>query len=483
MNWITFIPVGIVILAIIAICAMGYVKAPPDMAYLISGIRKRPRILIGKAGIKIPFFERVDKLYLGAIQIDVKTKSSVPTIEFINIKIDSTVSIKVSQDPELIQIAAQNFLNLSKEDIANKINDLLEGNLREIAGTMTLTSMVNNRKAFSEKVQENAVPDLKRLGLELISFNVQNFVDDNDVITNLGIDNVEQIRKDAAIAKSNAQKEIAVADAENAKLANDAKVRAAEEIAKRNNDLAIKQAELQKAADTEKARAEAAKSIEAENQRKLKDVAETEANIAKAEKEAELKQREIELKEYELTALVRKQADADKYAAEKAAEAKMIQQQRDAEAHAYEQIKKSEAAKRAAELEAEARKAKADADKYAAMAEAEAIASRGQAEAEAIRLKGEAEAIGIEKKAEAQKKMGEASVIEMIMNALPEMTAAAAAPLSQVDSITMYGDGNGAKMVGDITTSVSKIISGVKDATGVDIASLIAGYMSGKATN
>lgn len=483
MNWVTFIPVGIVILAMIAICAMGYVKAPPDMAYLISGIRKRPRILIGKASIKIPFFERVDKLYLGAIQIDVKTKSSVPTIEFINIKIDSTVSIKVSQDPELIQIAAQNFLNLSKEDIAYKINDLLEGNLREIAGTMTLTSMVNNRKAFSEKVQENAVPDLRRLGLELISFNVQNFVDDNDVITNLGIDNVEQIRKDAAIAKSNAQKEIAVADAENAKLANDAKVRAAEEIAKRNNDLAIKQAELQKAADTEKARAEAAKSIEAENQRKLKDVAETEANIAKAEKEAELKQREIELKEYELTALVRKQADADKYAAEKAAEAKMIQQQRDAEAHAYEQIKKSEATKRAVELEAEARKAKADADKYAAMAEAEAIAARGQAEAEAIRLKGEAEAIGIEKKAEAQKKMSDASIIEMIMNALPEMTAAAAAPLSQVDSITMYGDGNGAKMVGDITTSVSKIISGVKDATGVDIASLIAGYMSGKATN
>lgn len=478
-----FILIALAVIAIIVILCTGYVKAPPDMAYLISGIRKRPRILIGKASIKIPFFERVDKLYLGAIQIDVKTKSSVPTIEFINIKIDSTVSIKVSQDPELIQIAAQNFLNLSKEDIAYKINDLLEGNLREIAGTMTLTSMVNNRKAFSEKVQENAVPDLRRLGLELISFNVQNFVDDNDVITNLGIDNVEQIRKDAAIAKSNAQKEIAVADAENAKLANDAKVRAAEEIAKRNNDLAIKQAELQKAADTEKARAEAAKSIEAENQRKLKDVAETEANIAKAEKEAELKQREIELKEYELTALVRKQADADKYAAEKAAEAKMIQQQRDAEAHAYEQIKKSEAAKRAVELEAEARKAKADADKYAAVAEAEAIAARGQAEAEAIRLKGEAEAIGIEKKAEAQKKMGEASVIEMIMNALPEMTAAAAAPLSQVDSITMYGDGNGAKMVGDITTSVSKIISGVKDATGVDIASLIAGYMSGKATN
>lgn len=475
-----FIPFVVVAIVVIAILCSGYIKAPPDMAYIISGLHKKPRILIGKAGIKIPFFERVDKLSLGAIQIDVKTGSAVPTAEYINVRVDSTVSVRVGRTDEMIALAAQNFLNVGREEIARKINDLLEGNIREIVGQMKLTEMIGDRKSFSEKVQENAVPDLARYGLELITFNVQNFVDDNDVIQNLGIDNVAQISKNAAIARSNAEREVEVAKAANAKQANDAKVQAAEEIAKRNNDLAIKQANLQREADTEKARAEAAKSIEAENQRKLKDVAETEANIAKAQKQAELKQKEIELKEYELTALVRKQADADKYAQEKAAEAKMVQQQREAEARAYEQVKRSEAAKRATELEAEARKLQADADKYAAMAEAEAIKAKGEAEAEAIRLKGEAEAIGIEKKAEAQKKMGEASVIEMIMNALPEMTAAAAAPLSQVDSITMYGDGNGAKMVGDITTSVSKVISGVKDATGVDIASLIAGYMSGK---
>lgn len=475
-----FIPFVVIAIVVIAILCSGYIKAPPDMAYIISGLHKKPRILIGKAGIKIPFFERVDKLSLGAIQIDVKTGSAVPTAEYINVRVDSTVSVRVGRTDEMIALAAQNFLNVGREEIARKINDLLEGNIREIVGQMKLTEMIGDRKSFSEKVQENAVPDLARYGLELITFNVQNFVDDNDVIQNLGIDNVAQISKNAAIARSNAEREVEVAKAANAKQANDAKVQAAEEIAKRNNDLAIKQANLQREADTEKARAEAAKSIEAENQRKLKDVAETEANIAKAQKQAELKQKEIELKEYELTALVRKQADADKYAQEKAAEAKMVQQQREAEARAYEQVKRSEAAKRATELEAEARRLQADADKYAALAEAEAIKAKGEAEAEAIRLKGEAEAIGIEKKAEAQKKMGEASVIEMIMNALPEMTAAAAAPLSQVDSITMYGDGNGAKMVGDITTSVSKVIAGVKDATGVDIASLIAGYMSGK---
>lgn len=478
-----FIPVAAIVIAVIVAICTGYVKAPPDMAYIISGLHKKPRILIGKAGIKVPFFERLDKLSLGAIQIDVKTGSAVPTAEYINVKVDSTVSVRVGRTDEMIALAAQNFLNVDRTEIARKINDLLEGNIREIVGQMKLTEMVGDRKSFSEKVQENAVPDLQRYGLELITFNVQNFVDDNDVITNLGIDNVEQIRKDAAIAKSNAQKEIAIADAENAKLANDAKVQAAEEIAKRNNDLAIKQAGLQREADTERARAEAAKSIEAENQRKLRDVAETEANIARAAKEAELKQKEIELKEYELTALVRKQADADKYKEEKTAEARLVARQRQAEAERYEAEQAAEAKKVAAQHEAEARKAQADAAKYAALAEAEAIRAKGEAEAEAIRLKGIAEAEGIEKKAEAQKKMGEASVIEMIMTALPEMTAAAAAPLANVDNITMYGEGNGAKMVGDITTSVSKVIAGVKDATGVDIASLIAGYMSGKTLN
>lgn len=479
-NYLPYIIGGVIAIFVIILLATGYVKAPPDTAYIISGHHKKPRILIGKAGIKIPFFERLDKLSLGAIQIDVKTSSAVPTAEYINIRVDSTVCVRVGRTPEMIELAAQNFLNVSRDTIAQKVVDLLEGNVREIVGQMRLTEMVNNRKLFSEKVQENAVPDLARYGLELVTFNVQNFIDDNDVISNLGIDNVEQIRKTAAIAKSNAQREIAIAEAANAKQANDAKVKAAEEIAIRNNDLAIKQAGLQKEADTEKARAEAAKSIEAENQRKLKDVAETEANIAKATKEAELKQKQIELKEYELTALVRKEADADKYKQEKEAEAKLARRQRDAEAEKYEREQEAEANLLVAQKEAEARKAEADAARYAAEAEAAAIAAKGKATAEAIRLKGEAEAVGIEAKAEAQKKMGEASIIEMLTTVLPEMTAAASAPLANVDKITLYGEGNQAKMVEDITTTVSKVMSAVKDSTGVDLSSVIAGFIGGK---
>ena len=128
------IPVVLIALLVIFIFLNGYVKAPPDMAYIISGVHKKPRILVGKAGLKIPFFERLDKLALGAIQIDVKTGSAVPTAEYINVRVDSTVSVRVGRDPEMIALAAQNFLNVGRDEISRKINDLLEGNIREIVG-------------------------------------------------------------------------------------------------------------------------------------------------------------------------------------------------------------------------------------------------------------------------------------------------------------------------------------------------------------
>ena len=131
----------LIALAVIILLASGYTKAPPDMAYIISGVRKKPRILIGQAGIKIPFFERLDKLSLGAIQIDVKTKTAVPTAEYINVRVDSTVAVRVGRSPEMIALAAQNFLNINRAEIAAKINDLLEGNVREIVGQMKLTEM------------------------------------------------------------------------------------------------------------------------------------------------------------------------------------------------------------------------------------------------------------------------------------------------------------------------------------------------------
>ena len=478
--------VGIVIILVLA---SGYLKAPPDVAYVISGLRKKPRILVGQAGIKIPFFERVDKLALGAIQIDVKTKTAVPTAEYINVKVDSTVSVRVGKEPEMIALAAQNFLNVNRETIAAKINDLLEGNIREIVGQMKLTEMVSDRKAFSDKVQNNVVPDLARFGLELVSFNVQNFSDENNVIDNLGIDNVEQIRKNAAIAKSDAQREIAIAEAANAKASNDAKVQAAEDIAKRNNDLEIKRAELKQESDTKKAQADAAMAIEAENQRKKQEIATANANLARQEKEIELKAREVEIKERALEAEIKKTAEAKKYAEQQAADAKLYATQRAAEADLFERERQAEAAKIEAEKKAEAEKALAEALKIKALAEAEGERAKGEAEAAAIKAKLQAEADGLREKAEAMKLYGDAAMKDMQMETikayfeqLPAIAKAVGEGYQGVDKIVMLGNDSG-QLAGNIMNTTTQISEGLSESIGIDLKSLLAGFVGGKIAN
>ena len=456
-----FLIPGIVVALIVLICIIGYVKAPPDRAYIITGFRKKKKTLIGKAGIRIPFLQRLDKLDLSLIPIDVKTASEVPTADYINIKVDAAVNVKVSQNPQLLEKAATNFLNLNTAAIGKVAREVLEGNMREIVGKMRLEEMVSDRQKFAELVKENAEPDLNAMGLEIVSFNVQNFEDRNGVIDNLGVDNIVKIQKTAAISRAESERDIAQAKAKAAQEANDAEVDAKTQMAIRNAELKQKQAELQKATDTQKAIADAALEIEAENQRKLRDVASTNADIATAERQAELKQKEIELKEYELDALIRKQADADKYAAEKEAEADLVRRQKDAEARAYE-IKQI----------AEAEKAKADAERYNAEQKAAGIAAIGIAEAEAI-----------DKKAEAQKKMSSASIIEMYMNALPQIVANAAAPLTNVDHIVMYGEGNNTKLISDVMNTSNQVLEGIKEATGLDLSTILSSFVGAKSAN
>lgn len=485
---IVFPIVTIVVVAaiVIAVLASGYVKSPPDVAYIISGVKKKPRILIGTAGIKIPFFERLDKLSLGAIQIDVKTRTAVPTAEYINVKVDSTVSVQVGRSDEMIALAAQNFLNIDRQSIAAKINDLLEGNIREIVGQMKLTEMVSDRKAFSEKVQQNVVPDLARFGLELVSFNVQNFSDEGGVIDNLGIDNVEQIRKNAAIAKSDAQREIAVAEAANKKKANDAKVQAAEEISIRNNEFEMKQANLKKTADTAKAQANAAQAIEEEKQRQLRDVAATEADIAKQEKQIELKEREVAIKERALEAEIKKTAEAEKYAAQQRADAELYAIQKNSEAELFERQRQAEADRFEAEQVAEAIKAKSEAQRIAMENEAAGIKAKGEAEAAAIQAKAIAEAEGTLKKAEAMKQYGEAAQMDMQLQALetyfktlPAIAEAAGKAYTNVDSIYMYG-GESSKLTEDIMKNVTQVSEGLGQSLGIDLKTLLTGMFGAK---
>ena len=359
-SLLPYIGGAIVIILLLLIVTIGYVKAPPDTAYIISGLRKK--IIVGKASIKIPFLERLDKLSLKLIPIDVKTSSMVPTADYINIQVDAAVNVKVGSDSNKLELAAQNFLNQNSDYMARVAREVLEGNMREIVGRMRLEEMVSDRQKFAELVKENAMPDLAAMGLNIVSFNVQNFTDANGVIDDLGIDNISQIKKKAAIAKAEADRQ-----------ANDARVAAEREIALKNNDLSIQKAELKMGADVKQATADAAYEIEKENQRKTIEVTSADANIAKQEREVLLKSKEAEVKEKALEAEVKKQAEAEKFAVQQKADAELYTRQKEAEAKKFE-----------IQQEAEAQRAKADADRYSREREAQGIQLVGEAEAEAF---------------------------------------------------------------------------------------------------
>ena len=452
-----FTILGIIGALIVIFGIGGYLKAPPDMAYIISGLGKK-RILIGHAGWRILFFERVDKLSLRVMQVDVKTSEAVPTNEFINVTVDGVANIKISSDPVLLQRASESLLNLRQAELVTLVTQVLEGNMREIVGSVGLKEMVQDRQGVAKKITENVVPDMEKLGIEVVNFNIQNFKDGAGTIENMGIDNVEQIRKNAQIAKANAQRDISIATANAQQEANAVRVEAEKKIAEQDAELAVQQADMKVKSETKRAEADAAYSIQQENQRKTIEIARTNADIARREKEAELAEKEIALKERQLDAEIRKKADALKYQIEKEAEAALVKQQREAEAEKYRAVQAAEARR----------------------AEAEALRYMMEQEAAGIRAKGLAEAEAIEKKAEAQKKMGEASVLEMYLTALPEVVKNAASPLAQTDRIVMYGDGNATKVVKDVMSSASQIMEGVKESTGLDLTALLAGVVGGR---
>lgn len=435
-----------IVLVVILVMMMGYKKAPPDTAFIVSGLRKK--VVIGKAVIRIPFLERLDRLSLKLVPIDVKTSSPVPTADYINISVDAVVNVKISDDPEKLPVAAQNFLNQSPDYIGAVAREVLEGNMREIVGKMTLAGMVSDRQKFAEQVRENADPDLAAMGLDIVSFNVQNFSDSNGVIEDLGIDNISQIKKNAAIAKAQADKEVAVAKAEADRQANDARVNSEREIAKQNNQLALEKSALKEKEDTARARADAAYEIQKQEQRKIIDVASAEADIAAQTKQVELKAREAEVAEQELNASIKKQADAELYQRQKEAEAKKFEMERAAEA-----------------------------EKYKKAQEAEGIRLVGQAEADAIRQKGLAEAEAMEKKAEAYQKYTGAAVAEMLINVLPQVAGQIAQPLAAIDKVTIIGGGESGNGVGTVADGVplvmSKLFASMKEATGIDLSEIV----------
>lgn len=169
--------IGVVVVFLVVVLLMSYVKAPPSIAYIISGISPKPRILIGKGGLRVPFFERLDKVYLGQITVDIKTETSVPTNDFINVDVDAVAKVRVTPTPDGTRLASKNFLNMNPGQIADQLQDSLQGNMREIIGTLDLKTLNVDRDGFSDQVMHKASPDMAKLGIEIISCNIQNVTD------------------------------------------------------------------------------------------------------------------------------------------------------------------------------------------------------------------------------------------------------------------------------------------------------------------
>ena len=452
-----------VVVFILLLIGVSYVKAPPNTAFIITGPFKQ-RTLIGRAGFRIPGLERVDKIPLSLIQVDIKTASAVPTKEFINIFVDGVANIKIDSSSEALAKASQIFLQQNLDGIKAIAKEVLEGNMREIIGQMRLEELVHNRDLFAEKVKDNAMQDMAKMGLQIINLTIQNFVDNNKVIENLGVDNIAQISKNASIARAQAERDVQIAQSEANEAANKARVESERLIVEQNTVLSLRSAELKTQSDTAKATADAAYSIEEQKRLEQINIAKVNADIAKREREDELGQKEVELQERQLEAQIKKTAEAERYAAEQRALADLYKRQKAAEARKFELVQ-----------EAEALRAKAEADKFAAEQEAAGILAKGRAEAEAI-----------EKKAEAMKLMGEASVLELILNSnvLPDIVKAYSEPLAaaygRIDNITMYGEGNTANLAKEITNNGSQVIDSLEKTLGIDVKSLLAGVLGTK---
>ena len=489
---------GVVALILFILLFKAFWKvAGTNEVLIVSGLGK-VKTRTGGGIFVLPILQKVQRMTLENIQVDFTSRQEIPTKDAIHVLVDAVANMSISVDPARQAIAASKFAGYNTSQIRDIVIPVLEGNIREIISQTQFEDLIRgDKKLFAERIQENVTPNLADMGIDLTTFNIQNFSDKNGVIRDLGIENIKKIQKDASIAAARAESEVAIEKAKADKAANDAKVAAATEIAQKQTEFAIQKAQMQEQADTAQAKADAAKQIEAENQRKQHEIAIANANLAKQEKEIELKEREVAIKERTLEAEIKKTAEAKKFAQEQEADAKAYAAKKAAEADLYEREKMAEAArieaekKAAADLalataEAEAQKKLAEAIEAEGKARAAAAQAQGEAEAAAIKAKLQAEADGLREKAEAMKQYGEAAMADMKMEVakhfadqMPAMAEAIGKGYQGVDKIVMLGNDSG-QLAGNILNTTTQISEGMEQALGIDLKGLLSGMFGAK---
>jgi len=465
---IAMIIVGIALILIFSLLSM-WKRVPQDKALVITGLRKR--VITGGGGFVIPMLERMDKISLENMQIETRIDGAL-TGQGVGIMADGVAIVKVKSDTESILSAAEQFntsngLEHTLQVIEHTTKNVLEGKLREIVSKMSVEEIYRDREKFASHVQEVAALDLAQMGLELKVLTIKDIADKNGYLEALGKPRIAAVKRDALIAEAEASKETKIKTSEATRQGEEARILSETQIAEASKQKELKVQAYRK--DQEQAKAISDLAYEIESNKTKREVAETQiqVEITKRQKEKELadatlqveitkKEKEIELaekealrKERELEAVVKKQAEADRY--------KQVQV---ADAIKYKEIADAEARARAIELEG---KAKAD-----------ALRLQGMAEVDIIREKGKAEAEAMAKKAEAFKLYNDAAMTQMIIEKLPEIAKAVSEPLSKTDRIVIVDNGSGegkgaSKVTGYVTDIMAQLPASVEALTGVNI--------------
>ena len=473
------IPVAIVAgaLLLILIFMCNYIKVPPNVALIVSGRKHKYkvkdehgkvivkrfgyRIVRGGATFVIPFFERVDKLNLGIMQVDIKTGQPVPSQEYIGVLVDGVANIKIGSDDVSVATAAEQFLGWKQSEIAAVAMQVLEGNMREIIGRMTISDLVQNRDKFANETQNAATTDMRNMGLEIVNITIQNFSDNNGVLDTLAVKNIAEKKRDADIARAEAERDTLIRQSIAEQEGNKARAEAHAAIAEQDKELELRRAQFRAEQDRAKAEADLAYQVQQENARKALETERAEAELIKLQKETELQAQQVQIQREKLSIEVRERAQAERDAKIAQAEAERAVIQARAEAELFKIEKEAEG------------------NLIAAQREAEAKFVLAQKEAEAIRLKGEAEAEAMLKKAEAMKQYGQAAMMQMVIDKLPDMAKAVSEPLSKTDKIILFGEGGATSMAKDTAGTMLQTFEAVKDAVGLDIPRMLKDVTTG----
>lgn len=475
MEIFIYVICGLFIVFAVSILCSLYQKCGPNEAMIISGAVRgtgghRFKVIQGGGTVVLPLVQQKDILCLEVMTIDVKTNAPIITRSGVPIFVEGVAQVKVKGDSDAIATAAEQFLGKDTDQIEKIAHETLVGHLRAILGTMEVEELIQSFEAFAQRVQEVSINDLAKMGLTVVSFTIKEIGDKVGYIENLGRDRTAEIKRNADIGVANKTKETSIAcaiaqtestvvQAERAQQASKAKILAETQIAEASKEMDVQKATyLAEVAKTRAASDLAYEIVKAQTEQKLIEE-QQKIKIVQAQKEVELQQVEVARREVSLEAEVTKPAEAEQSRVKIYAQAEKEKRQLLAQADA-------EAARVKAMGDAEARRT-------TALAEAEAIRATGLAQAQVVGALGQAEADAMYRKAEALRHYNDAALSSMVIDKLPEIVSAAAAPLSKIGNITVLatnGDNvGGNRITNEVLNVAAQSLTLVKGLTGIDL--------------